>query len=106
MQTLTHDHTSTPARKSSFVVAITQKFPAASILKFDTDYVAPRGSLTPREAEILKLLGKGLSMKGAARVLSISAGTVKWHMRNAYQKLGASSREDALTKARQWELIV
>lgn len=63
------------------------------------------GSLSPREIEILESLGRGLSMKGTARGLAISPGTVKWHVRNLYWKLGASSREDALSKARLRQLI-
>ncbi len=62
-------------------------------------------SLSPREIEILESLGRGLSMKGTARGLAISPGTVKWHVRNLYWKLGASSREDALSKARLRQLI-
>lgn len=63
------------------------------------------GFLTPREMEILECLGTGLSVKGAARGLSISPGTVKWHVKNIYYKLGASSREDALAKARVRNII-
>lgn len=61
--------------------------------------------LTARESEILELLGTGLSVKGAARELNISPGTVKWHVKNIYYKLGASSREDALSKARVRKVI-
>lgn len=61
--------------------------------------------LTVRETEILELFGKGLSVKGAARIFDISPGTVKWHVRNLYDKLGASSREDALSKARLRQII-
>lgn len=61
--------------------------------------------LTVRESEILAILGKGLSMKGAARELAISPGTVKWHVKNMYEKLGATSREDALGRARLQQLI-
>lgn len=106
MQTLMQDHTNTIARHNAFVVSRSEKLPVAASIAIPTGYAPYRGSLTPREAEILELLGKGLSMKGAARGLGISAGTVKWHMKNAYQKLGAGSREDALTKARQWQLII
>lgn len=61
--------------------------------------------LTVRETEIMQLLGKGFSAKGIARSFDISPGTVKWHVRNIYEKLGASSREDALAKARQRKMI-
>lgn len=62
-------------------------------------------SLTARETEILELLGKGLSIKGIARDLAISPGTVKWHVKNTYEKLGATAREDALKKAQLRQLI-
>jgi DNA-binding CsgD family transcriptional regulator len=61
--------------------------------------------LTEREHEILELAGQGLSVKGTAQTLGISPGTVTWHLKNSYLKLGASSREDALKKARAEKLI-
>ena len=36
----------------------------------------------------------------AARELDVSPGTIKWHVRNSYGKLGAFSKEDALAKAK------
>lgn len=62
-------------------------------------------ALTGRESDILLQLGKGLSVKGIARVFDISPGTVKWHIKNLYKKLEVGSREDALSKARQQGLI-
>jgi ATP/maltotriose-dependent transcriptional regulator MalT len=56
--------------------------------------------LSTREREVLDLLGKALSIKSIARGLDLSPGTVKWHLKNIYGKLGASSREDALSKVR------
>ncbi|QIB65519.1 helix-turn-helix transcriptional regulator [Kineobactrum salinum] len=61
--------------------------------------------LTAREQDVLELLGKGLSAKGIGRGLNISPTTAKWHLKNVYGKLGASSREDALAKARQHRII-
>lgn len=65
----------------------------------------PVESLTGRELEILELVGTGLSMKSVARALGISPGTAGWHLKNSYQKLGVSSREEALLKARAENLI-
>lgn len=62
-------------------------------------------ALTAREIDVLNRLARGLSMKGTARDLDIALGTVKWHVKNLYGKLGASSRDDALFKARSWQLI-
>ncbi|PTU28257.1 response regulator transcription factor [Stenotrophobium rhamnosiphilum] len=61
--------------------------------------------LTEREVEILALMGKGLSVKGVAQTLGISPGTVTWHAKNSYIKLGACSREVALRKARAQKII-
>lgn len=64
-----------------------------------------RATLTPREIEILGLIAKAMSSKRIALTLNISAGTVKWNVRNILLKLGLSSRYDALTWARKQGLI-
>lgn len=63
---------------------------------------APPGSslLSARELEILRLVDRGLSNKELADALYISLPTVKWHLSNAYEKLGARSRVAALARAR------
>lgn len=56
------------------------------------------GLLTPREVEILSAIGEGLSNKELARRLGISTHTVKFHLEAIFDKLGASSRAEAVTK--------
>ena len=51
--------------------------------------------LTPREHEILKLIGQGLTNQEIADRLVIEVGTVKNHVHSILQKLDVSSREDA-----------
>src|SRR5215203_2043984 len=48
--------------------------------------------LTAREYEIARLVAQGLSNKHIARALAISEGTVKIHLHNVYEKLGALNR--------------
>ena len=54
--------------------------------------------LTPREREILGLVGEGASNKVIARRLGISAHTVKYHLEAVFTKLGVNSRAEALSQ--------
>ncbi len=56
------------------------------------------GHLTTREMEILKWASRGLSNKEMSEKLYISLRTVKAHMTNIFNKLGCSSRTDAIIK--------
>jgi DNA-binding NarL/FixJ family response regulator len=53
------------------------------------------GRLTPREEEILRLIGQGLSNKEIGRRLDISDHTVKTHLHRVYAKLHQSGRYKA-----------
>jgi DNA-binding NarL/FixJ family response regulator len=52
--------------------------------------------LTPREREILQLIGQGLSNQEIAVQLVIEVGTVKNHVHSILEKLNVSSRRDAV----------
>ncbi len=52
-------------------------------------------SLTPRETEVLALLGGTGTAPQLAKRLSVSVRTVESHLANAYRKLGVRTREDA-----------
>ncbi len=54
------------------------------------------GPLSERETEVLGLLSKGLANKQIAMELGISEHTVKFHVSSIYQKLGVSSRTEAV----------
>ena len=55
--------------------------------------------LTPRELEVLGLIGDGLPNKTIAGRLDISEHTVKFHVNAILGKLGAQSRTEAVTRA-------
>jgi two-component system, NarL family, response regulator YdfI len=56
----------------------------------------PAFSLTPREIEVLVRLGSGLGNKAIAQALQISEHTVKFHISSIFQKLGVSTRTEAV----------
>ncbi|MGO8947972.1 MAG: LuxR C-terminal-related transcriptional regulator [Ktedonobacterales bacterium] len=66
---------------------------------------APGASLTRREQEVLRLLAAGASNQEIAQTLVIELPTVKKHVSNLLGKLGASSRTQALSRARALSLL-
>lgn len=58
------------------------------------DRVGP--ALTKREREVLQGVIGGLTNKAVGRTLDIQEVTVKLHLRNVYQKLGAKNRVQAV----------
>jgi len=60
--------------------------------------------LSTREAEVLKLVARGLTNAQVAKVLFISHRTVERHLNSVYTKLGVKSRAAATRFAREHEL--
>jgi DNA-binding NarL/FixJ family response regulator len=61
--------------------------------------------LSPREAEVLALLGEGLSVRAIAGSLCVSLSTAKTYVARLYEKLGASNRAQAIMTALKLDLI-
>ena len=68
---------------------------------------APRPAvrLTPRELEVLQLIADGLGTTQIARALYVSDDTVKTHVAHVLNKLGATSRANAVAIALRGGLI-
>jgi len=61
--------------------------------------------LTPRELEVLGLLGHGLTMKQVASRLGLSPRTVESHIAKLYRKLGVRTRVQAVARGASLGLI-
>jgi two-component system nitrate/nitrite response regulator NarL len=55
--------------------------------------------MTPRELEVLAVIGAGLTNKAIARQLGISLHTVKFHVESIFRKLGVRTRTGAIARA-------
>ena len=62
-------------------------------------------ALTPRELEVLTLVGQGRSNAEIATLLSIAPRTAKVHVQNILSKLGATNRTEAVSLAVRQGLI-
>jgi DNA-binding NarL/FixJ family response regulator len=65
----------------------------------------PESSLSSREMEVLVCLAQGRTTAQIAAELYISENTVKTHVRHILEKLEASNRAEAVSKATQMGLI-
>lgn len=62
--------------------------------------------LTPRETEVLQLIGSGLSTNEIAGRLWLSESTVKTHVKRVMSKLALTSRAQAVVVAYESGLVV
>ena len=60
---------------------------------------AEQKDLSPRELEVLRLASKGYRNNEIARLAGISVNTLKYHLKNTFEKIGATSRTEAVTLA-------
>lgn len=90
------------ASPDDIAVAIRQTFEHSIHLATDWQRSEPTladwAGLTPREIEVLTLVGEGYSNAELARLLRVTPPTVKFHLSNVYRKLNVSNR----TQASRW----
>jgi DNA-binding NarL/FixJ family response regulator len=91
---------SAAAGQSTFDAAVAGRLVAALVDRTGGEPVAPeRDGLTVREREVLTLIAKGLSNAEIAAALFVGQSTVKTHINNAFAKIGATNRADAVRYA-------
>lgn len=62
-------------------------------------------TLTPRETEVLALVGRGATNSAVAAALGIRESTVKSHLEHVFTRLGVDDRTAAVTRAMALGLI-
>ncbi|MFJ1456060.1 response regulator [Nocardia sp. N2S4-5] len=88
------------AGQSTFDATVSQRLVAALSRPEPPSRPATRpGGLTGREAEVLGLIGRGLNNAEIAAALFVGEATVKTHINNAFAKIGARNRADAVRYA-------
>ncbi|MCW2569899.1 MAG: response regulator receiver, partial [Mycobacterium sp.] len=81
---------------------VTVSLSRESFTRFSDDR---RNRLSPREIEILVMVGRAMTNAKIAMQLGLTEATVKRHLRNIFGKLGAVSRIDAVNKAADSSLL-
>jgi DNA-binding NarL/FixJ family response regulator len=61
--------------------------------------------LTPRETEIVRMVGSGLRNRAIAQRLAIGEGTVKIHLHNIYEKLAVDGRVALILRAQKLGIV-
>jgi len=65
----------------------------------------PQERLTPREREVLGLIGRGLRIADAAKALGLAEGTITTHIKAIYRKLDIGTRAEAALHASRLGLL-
>jgi len=81
---------------------------ATRVIKFFREFHNPDRedyALTPHETRLLKLLTEGYNYQTAADKLGVSYNTIKFHVRNIFDKLQVHSKSEAVVKAMRDRLV-
>jgi predicted ATPase/DNA-binding CsgD family transcriptional regulator len=71
----------------------------------DLPDLALLAALTAREQEVMQCIGDGLSNRQIAEQLHLAHSTVKWYVRQIFNKLGVNTRQAAIDRARALGLL-
>lgn len=80
------------------VVSVSEGRMVFPFMNLDTPVDDGLNALTPRERDLLTALADGRTNVQIARELGISLNTVKFHLKNLYDKLGVNNRAQAVAR--------
>ena len=88
-----------------------EKYEQAVLDRLEREPTVPKsnggtsGPLSSRELTVVRYLASRLTYKEIAAELCVSSNTLKTHVRRVHEKLGVSSRLEAVTEARRLGLF-
>ncbi|MGZ8379522.1 MAG: LuxR C-terminal-related transcriptional regulator [Gemmatirosa sp.] len=96
-----------PVLSPAIARRVLASFHAAGPVSALAEPLAPpvQSPLTAREADVLRLAARGLTVPEVANALGVTANTVKTHVKAAYAKLDVRSRAEAAHAARRIGLL-
>lgn len=94
-----------PQDRYQDILAFAAAFREALGSSKETLAISKDDQLTIREQQILQYMNRGLTQREMAAQLKVTVATVKWHIKQLYNKLGVRSRDKALEKAQELSLV-
>ncbi len=105
-----------PLLETAVVRGITPDYTAKLLAEFPAAdqpiTISPKSSgillaepLSKRELKVLRLVAAGLSNRETAVELYLSVNTVKWHLKNIYDKLDVHNRVEAIGRAQELGML-
>jgi PAS domain S-box-containing protein len=96
---------SVPLRRGQRIVGVFGVVRTDRVLERSTAPSKPAPTLTPRQSEVLQLLGDGLTTQQMADQMGLATETVRNHVRGVLAQLGAQSRLEAVLVAHRYGLL-
>jgi PAS domain S-box-containing protein len=96
---------SVPLRRGQRIVGVFGVVRSHRVVERSVSMVKPAPTLTPRQSEVLRLLGDGLTTQQMAHEMGLATETVRNHVRGVLAQLGAQSRLEAVLVAHRYGLL-
>lgn len=96
---------SVPLRRGQRIVGVFGVVRSSRVVERPLTDGKPAPTLTPRQSEVLRLLGDGLTTQQMATEMGLATETVRNHVRGVLSQLGAGSRLEAVLVAHRYGLL-